>query len=403
VQLFQGTAQDKRLELISDYSPQPLPRIVGDPLRLRQIISNLVSNALKFTLQGSVSLSVVVADECIRITVTDTGIGISEASQQTLFDPFTQADQSTTKRYGGSGLGLAICAQFATLMGGSIEVESQTNQGSTFTVTLPLTLAQDKAPAAAPANGDLSLPQHPWILLVDDNAINRKVGTRLIESLGCSVMLAGSGPEAISACRENQFSAVLMDIQMPEMDGVEAMHAIRALAENTAPIIALTAYASIGDRDRYLSAGFDDYLEKPLKKKRLWEALSHCISTPDNENKDALTNIQQMPVLNQHAYEEFVELMDEEAPGLIERFQLDMDDACKEIAALAHQAPDECSKVAHKLKSSAGYIGAERMRGMFEWLELEMTNADKPQQQAALTLAEETAAATAAALQAPLA
>ena len=374
IQLFSSTAKDKHLELKTQYSETPLPSVTGDPTRLRQILSNLISNALKFTHSGTVTLKVDVLTEqaAVAIKVTDTGIGISQDKQAHLFDPFTQADNSTTRKYGGSGLGLAICAQLTELMQGSIEVKSEPNAGSTFSLKLPMpTVNSDSSHSTSAMNGHLEIDQHLWVLLVDDNLINRKVGTRLIESMHCSVMLAESGQEALDACRNNHFDLVLMDIQMPGMDGTEAMHEIRALERKSPPIVALTAHALQGDREHYLTQGFDDYLAKPLKKAALWEVLSKVSNSSETtEAVDAkTTNALLRPiVLNRSIHREFVALMESEYQGLVERYQQDLLAGCKEILEHGDDIA-RIRKIAHRLKSSAGYLGAERMRAVLEWLE----------------------------------
>lgn len=398
IQLFNSAAADKHLSLNKFYSPSPLPMVSGDPTRVRQILSNLVSNAIKFTHKGSVTLAVDVDRErsIVTFTISDTGIGIDCDKKDHLFEAFTQADNSITRKYGGSGLGLAICAQLTELMNGAISVESEIGAGSKFTFSVPLSIGGDDLVASSGIAHNYELEYSLWVLLVDDNLINRKVGARLLESMNCSVMLADSGQEAVDLSQNNDFDLVLMDIQMPGMDGTAAMEAIRALAKQSPPIVALTAHALQGDRDRYLAQGFDDYLEKPLKKQRLWEVLSATSNNPatqltnDYSTSDELTR---PVILNKTTHDDFVELMDNEYPALKERFAEDLRTDCQAILDSLND-PGYVQKTAHRLKSSAGYIGAERMHGILVWLEQNFESATIDEPETVARLAFQTAADT---------
>jgi two-component system sensor histidine kinase/response regulator len=247
--------------------------VIGDPTRIRQVLLNLVSNAVKFTERGEVVMSVQRTQqpskgERLVFVVRDTGIGMDAQSIERIFEEFVQADNSTTRRYGGTGLGLAICRRLISLMQGTLTVESQVGQGSTFQFELDL--------ACAPAGyrlPDLDLCR--WasgealrgarILLVDDNLINRKVGMALLRSAGADVDVAEHGLEAIQKVQTEAYHAVLMDIQMPELDGYEATRAIRRFAHLAdLPIIAMTAHAMLGIREQCLNAGMNDYVSKPI-------------------------------------------------------------------------------------------------------------------------------------------
>jgi len=250
--------------------------LVGDPDRLNQVLLNLVGNAVKFTHSGSVAVRVrrtAVADGVmLHLEVQDSGIGIPADKCKVIFDSFRQADGSTTRKYGGTGLGLAICTRLAKLMNGEIWVESELGKGSTFHFTARF--------QAAPAGGmsrqlrtlaaAVSLEQHPVrlrILLAEDNAVNQRLATRLLEKRGHSVTVAATGREALAALENATFDLVLMDVQMPDMDGLEATAAIRAREAGLGrriPIIALTAHTMKGDRERCLAAGMDGYVAKPV-------------------------------------------------------------------------------------------------------------------------------------------
>ena len=253
----------------------------GDPLRVRQIVTNFLSNALKFTASGSVQvLARRDADGLVRIEVRDSGPGIDAPSLQRLFKPFTQADQSTTRRYGGTGLGLSICRELALLMGGQVGVDSVVGQGSRFWVVLPLPpsdIPLQPLPAAL-LGGSVSLAG-TRVLMVEDNAVNMMIAVAMLQGWGVQVVEAVDGVQAIAAVQHSAavgapFDAVLMDVQMPLMSGHEATRALRQLeAGRRLPIIALTAAALVSERDEALRAGMDDFLTKPIDADKLQAAL----------------------------------------------------------------------------------------------------------------------------------
>jgi len=289
-------AQEKGLVLRFETAPSA-PRILGgDPLRLGQVLLNLANNAIKFTDSGEIVISteVVEMDEdrvTLSFSVSDTGIGIAEAHLPDLFEPFTQVDPSTTRRYGGTGLGLAISKRLVRLMRGEIRVESEQGEGSTFTFTASFGRPADHEAAglelaAAELRGlsersdlrDQQLPSggETWsgaclrVLLVEDNEINREVAQEMMTVAGLSVTTAENGVEALQVLGERRFDAVLMDVQMPEMDGIDATRAIRADQRHRAlPIIAMTAHAMEGDRERCLESGMNDYVTKPIEEYEL--------------------------------------------------------------------------------------------------------------------------------------
>jgi len=242
---------------------------IGDPVRVRQVLLNLAANAVKFTAQGRVTVSVDRAfGPSIRFTVQDTGIGIAPAAQMALFQKFTQADASTTRKYGGTGLGLAISKQLVELMGGSIGLASKEGSGSRFYFDLPLipteaaAAALVAAPAAAPVRRNFAGER---VLIAEDNAVNQKLLRRMLERRGCEVEVACNGREAVEFALLRSYALVLMDCQMPEMDGFEATRRVRAaLGDYAPPIIAVTARAMIQDRQACLQAGMAGHLAKPL-------------------------------------------------------------------------------------------------------------------------------------------
>jgi PAS domain S-box-containing protein len=272
-------AQETGLELAWHVTPEVPETVVGDPGRLRQILLNLIGNAVKFTEHGEVVASVRAEErtaDAVRLhfAVRDSGIGIPPDKQQAIFESFTQADSSTTRKYGGTGLGLAISRKLVRLMGGDIEVTSEPGMGSTFRFTARFGLGGAAEIPTRPA--DPVVPPGLRILLAEDNAINRRMAVRLLETRGHRLVVAGNGQAAVAAWEREPFDLVLMDQQMPEMDGLQATAAIRAQEAGTGrhtPIIALTAHAMKGDRERCLAAGVDGYVTKPIRPEELFRAI----------------------------------------------------------------------------------------------------------------------------------
>jgi signal transduction histidine kinase/ActR/RegA family two-component response regulator len=308
-------ASAKGLKLSSNVHAVVPDELIGDVARLRQVLFNLVDNAIKFTERGEVIVEVDLNDETpagasvglrfrvgLHFSVSDTGIGIPIDKQEAIFAPFTQADGSTTRLYGGTGLGLTISSQLVGLMGGRIWVESEVGRGSAFHFTAHLTLRQCATPQCAtesieqsgvkvamkaalcpPRNGD-DVPPPPArplrILLAEDNPFNQRVASLMLAKSGHVVTIVGNGSEAIAALAGHAFDLVLMDLQMPEMDGFQATAAIRSAEAGTArhiAIIALTAHAMKEDRARCLDAGMDGYISKPIQVEKLRQAIEDCI------------------------------------------------------------------------------------------------------------------------------
>jgi len=283
VALSSAAALQRGLRLHVDVSDDVPEAVVVDPARLRQILHNLMSNAVKFTADGSVTVRVAIRPTAegapaLALAVADTGIGIAEPALPRLFEPFTQADASTTRRFGGSGLGLAIVRRLAERMGGTAAVASRPGEGSTFTIELPLRVGASAAPPDATrrrAQDGSDLQTLGRVLLAEDIAINREVILRQLRRLGVEADAVADGAEAVAALRERSYALVLMDCHMPVLDGFDATRAIRALDGPSAsvPIVALTANAMDGDREACLAAGMDDYLAKPLVLDDLRRAL----------------------------------------------------------------------------------------------------------------------------------
>lgn len=268
------------------------PVVRSDPGRLRQVLFNLVGNAAKFTEEGSVSVKVsqrsLEEEELeLRFSVTDTGVGIRPERQASLFDKFTQADSSITRKYGGTGLGLSICKQLAVLLGGEIGVQSQLGTGSTFWFTVRCEHGDPKAESDeawlfdAAAETTLEEGRKLRILAAEDNHINQTILMAMVEKAGHRIDMVNDGVEAVAAVLRSPYDLVLMDVQMPVMDGITATGKIRELpdAVNHIPIIAVTANAMMGDREKYLAAGMNDYVTKPINPKRLFAAITRCIGS----------------------------------------------------------------------------------------------------------------------------
>jgi signal transduction histidine kinase/CheY-like chemotaxis protein len=309
-EVLSGQARKKGVELTCEIDRGVPAAVRGDPMRLRQVLFNLVGNGLKFTERGRVDVIVRHAassesaadgrDCIISVAVRDTGIGISEEAQARLFTSFSQADGSTSRRFGGTGLGLAISKQLIELMGGEIRLESFPGRGSTFSFTVKLSIAEH--PAASPVHASRQEagrrshdaaamePKGARVLLVEDNRVNQEVAKAMLQTLGYAVDVRGDGRAGVEAALTGSYDLVLMDCQMPEMDGFQATAAIRASeggirsgdasSHTSVPIIALTANAMDGDRERCLAAGMDDYLPKPFRKEQLDRMLKKWIRHP---------------------------------------------------------------------------------------------------------------------------
>ena len=287
--LLKVRANAKGIALRTEIAPSVPKWLKSDPTRLRQILFNLIGNAVKFTQRGDVvvhaSAGAMRADSCeLRIDVTDTGIGIDREQMSGLFEPFRQGDSGMARRFGGTGLGLAIVKRLVRLLGGSVAVHSTIDAGSTFTVILPCTIVASPLhrPAAIPRGPLSGSHRRATILIAEDNDINRELVIQMLARLGHDATTASNGREALTIAQSRAFDLILMDIQMPEMDGLSAAAAIRALpgANGSAPIVAVTANAMVGDRERYLAAGFDDYLAKPLHLDQLQEVIARWTEGP---------------------------------------------------------------------------------------------------------------------------
>ncbi len=298
-ELWRPQALEKGVQLIATLDGCPDSALLADEKRIRQVLSNLISNAIKFTQEGTVEIGVVECaethdPELIEIAVRDTGVGISPADQRMIFDKFTQADSSASRRHDGTGLGLAICKQLTELMGGRISVESAPGDGATFTVVLPCPRSMEQPeprPATEAVEDRCSKDRTFRLLLAEDNAINQHVITAMFDRTCYVVDIVSNGREAVEQVQERHYDAVLMDIRMPELDGVGATRAIRSRGGRFAsmPIIALTANSAAKEHNSYLAAGMTDCLTKPIDLRELMEKVAlHTSGQPENGvRKDA--------------------------------------------------------------------------------------------------------------------
>ncbi|OGQ88790.1 MAG: hypothetical protein A2512_04100 [Deltaproteobacteria bacterium RIFOXYD12_FULL_56_24] len=286
VVLHSSEAQAGNLALRAEIDPQLPEMLMGDPTRIRQVLANFMTNAIKFTERGEVlvrvrCMSAVASRVMLRLEICDTGIGIPPEKQENLFQRFTQADGSTTRKYGGTGLGLAIVRQLVLMMDGKIGVESEAGRGSVFWCELdfPVAPAVGGQSEGGKENKYVGLQGH--ILLVEDNKVNQLVAGKMLTAMGLRVDYAENGEEALAALAKTRYDLVFMDCQMPVLDGYQATKAFRSRevsGEKRLPIIAMTANTSEGDRRKCLEAGMDDYLAKPVKKELLWNLLNRNLS-----------------------------------------------------------------------------------------------------------------------------
>jgi CheY-like chemotaxis protein/nitrogen-specific signal transduction histidine kinase len=360
-------AGQKQLELICHVRPDVPITAVGDPVRLRQVLINLVGNAIKFTERGHILVELSVqareaAAMILHFAVSDTGVGVRPDKQREIFQPFRQADGSTTRRFGGSGLGLTISAALVELMGGRIWVDSRPLEGSTFHFTVRLGVARAQPGGPLPPSLPSSAPELPArrldVLLAEDNFVNQRLAIALLQRRGHTVTTVGTGKGAVAASSVHRFDLVLMDIQMPEMSGFEATAAIRARERGTGvhlPIVAMTAHAMTGDRERCLDAGMDDYLAKPLDSRRVHVVIERAAVVASTETAPVAGDAVE-------EYERLLERTSGDEPLLAEILRLFLDELPSQVhqirAALDAGDYDVLRRTAHALKGAASNFNA---------------------------------------------
>ena len=376
IDTFRPQALAKGLELDAAIAVGSNDALIGDPTRVRQILFNLLANALKFTEKGGVQVHARTAPlgqgaTCVTLAVSDTGIGLTEQQRARLFQPFAQADSSTTRRFGGTGLGLSIVRRLAELMDGDVEVDSRAGAGSIFTVTLHL----KAAPADSPLQGLLRPTVKPTpkaarrgrlrVLVVDDHPVNREVLVRQLDLIGIACDSVNDGVEALEAWAAGRYSAVLADIHMPRMDGYELTRRIRAAeaahASDRTPIIAVTANAMADEEERCIAAGMDACLVKPVKLDRLRSTLERWLSvgrTPDGQSRpDDETDV---AAIDRSVLQSWLSDDAMAIDSLLAKFRDTAIEAERDIAAAARVGDlAALAAAAHKLKGAAQSVGAK--------------------------------------------
>jgi len=403
--LYAEQARAKSLDWALQMAPGLPQQMLGDPGRLRQVLGNLLSNALKFTPRGgrirvsAQALSAVgTGSRLLRLKVQDSGVGISSKQQTTIFDAFTQADASTARRFGGSGLGLAICSRLVKLMGGSIELQSELGQGSTFTVTVPLgePAMADTGPLSAPMElNEVAQAGQRFaglcVLMAEDNAVNELLMNQLLQRLGCSVRLARNGDQAVQQWALGGVDIVLMDVQMPGSNGLEATRRIRELEIQKGwphtPIVAVTANAMNGDREACLAAGMDGYTPKPVSPQALMRAMDDALlRTSGQPGHRGLAE----PVpeaghrspaaagaIDVNKLRRRLDGDDDTLRQLAQAMRTDLAERLRHLqAALQAQDSDLAIAHAHGLKGSLGSMTAERGARLSKGLELAARSRD---------------------------
>ncbi len=379
VQILRHRAEEKGILLQYDRDISVAPVLLGDPYRINQILMNLLSNSIKFTENGKVTISCKVLHNStqrqeIRFTVSDTGIGMSADFITHLFDKFSQEDESITRRYGGTGLGMSIIKQLVELMGGTIHVSSEKNKGTTISFNLRFDCGKDTdIPQTRYGNTDTQILKGKHILLVEDNELNRVLATAILTDYGAEVTEAENGSIAIDLMLKDSFDLVLMDVQMPVKDGIEATRYIRSYINSSVPIIALTANAQKQQEEQCLNAGMNDFISKPFTETRLvqltgkWlgrdaSATLNISSEKEDETDTAPVNLSKLHDIarGEDAFvTKMTELFLEKTPPLLE--QLEKADNNGDLEAVAF--------LAHRIKTSVGIMGIPNLEQCLEELD----------------------------------
>jgi CheY-like chemotaxis protein len=404
-------AAARNLELIVHLHADVPARVIADPQRIRQCLINLVNNAVKFTAQGQVTVEVRTVHQTdgyalTRFEVRDTGIGIAAADLEHLFEPFMQVDSSSTRNFGGTGLGLSIVKRFVEHMGGRVGVHSVMGQGSTFWFDLPLSRPEYLTAASnAAANGSvapqlsvhtrpLSMEYAGKVLLVEDNAVNQKVAQQFLRRLGCEVITAINGAEALELYQPDTFKLILMDLQMPVMDGFTATTLIRERqgTEDRTPIVALTANAMAGEFERCMAAGMADFMTKPLNVDRLRAVLDRCgmrrmpeqlmaeaADATQARAEDAESHCSSVPI-DLSALEQMVDGDAQFEQELLETFVEGVTQMSSELLEqLGRGERGEMTRTAHRLKGAAGNVYALTLKELSAQLEAQAPTATQQQ------------------------
>ena len=356
---------EKGISFSVDY-PKDMPKwVFGDPTRLGQILNNLISNAIKFTDKGKVSLKITFEKKGklneFCFTVTDTGIGIDQEKLKTIFEFFSQEDNTITRRFGGTGLGLAISKSIAELLGGEIKVESEKNVGSTFKFCLSMPEAAEQEKNVTVAQSDLTEKN---VLIVEDNELNRFLAVTILKKWNANIHIAENGEEAVTAVKNKDIDVVLMDIQMPVMDGVAAAKAIRNELNSNVPIIALTANALESEKEKCWQAGMNEYITKPYNPQYLLEKIKFLIenaASSEEQNSEHIS-LENLSALMNGSKEQMIRMTSVFLDQIERHFN--------ELKfALNENDLNQISEITHKLKSSFKLFGLNKTGGLLERIE----------------------------------
>ena len=380
---FQHIAKEKKISLISDYEEKKIPYVIGDPTRFTRILVNLVSNAIKYTDSGHVEVRTAIQkidEEKIELCceIEDTGIGIALEKQKSIFEKFVQADTSTTRKYGGTGLGLAITKQLVELMGGNIGVESRLGRGATFWFRIPFKITDVLSRVKGKHRGREQVgvvpPDKALVLIAEDHPMNRLYITKLMKRFGIpNYDIVNDGADAVRRCKETQWDVILMDCHMPEMNGYDATAEIRHLEKRKevmvpVPIVAMTANAMVGDREKCLRCGMDDYISKPVDIDELKEILGQWIRFPDEApvKQEVSIKSQETAIVDLSHLRTFTGSDKESEKEFIHVFIEQSDENIRELEK--SQVEQELGKIwqeaAHMFKGAAAGIGAEKLRSL---------------------------------------
>jgi CheY-like chemotaxis protein/HPt (histidine-containing phosphotransfer) domain-containing protein/anti-sigma regulatory factor (Ser/Thr protein kinase) len=365
--------------------------VKGDPYRLSQVLNNILSNALKFTNEGHITIATRVTERneewvVAEVTISDTGIGIDKRHLQTIFEPFEQADAATSRKYGGTGLGLAICKNMIEMQNGELLVKSEEGKGSAFTIRIPYYLSIEAMQENEISQEiDYKSLGPKKVLVAEDVELNQYLARHILESWDFEVVIVGNGREAVETLEQYSFDCILMDVQMPEMDGIEATQHIRRLADPVKagiPIIALTANALKGDSEKYIAAGMSDYLAKPFDEARLFRVISRNLpqleeamtstigesAAAASSSENILKNNSNMTVGNSKLYDlSMVQSVSGGDEGFIRKMvALFIETVPQNVQDLKNAMDaenwEQVGKTAHKLKSTIDSMGIKTIR-----------------------------------------
>jgi signal transduction histidine kinase/DNA-binding response OmpR family regulator len=370
--MFAGKAKDKDLAFSCQADVALQHPVSGDPKKLTQILINLIGNAIKFTDEGSIAVSCKLINHnqdysIVEFSVKDTGIGIPEHKQESIFERFTQADTDTTRKYGGSGLGLSIARQLVTLLGGTLSLQSESGKGTEFSFSLPfLSASKESTDENIKKNTTIPVLATKTILVVEDSIMNQKLARIILHNNGFEVTIAENGQEAIDKLKEKEFDLILMDIQMPVMDGCLATCIIRNELKLTTPIIAMTAHALDGEKEKCIREGMNDYLAKPFKEEDLLQKIAAW--PPKGKTESAKSNLIDLSFLKQQTRDndsfiaEMAGLFKKEIPANIAQLK----------TAIENRNFDVIYKTTHLIRNMVGFFGLQTLIGA-ELLKIEIS------------------------------